>query len=105
MGIKFGVNGVDNAILKFNNVRIPRVNMMNKYNDVDRTGTFRSETKNIGSRFFKVTERLLSGRICIAALCMGGTRGARYVASKYAMERQSIGPEGLSTVPIMNYQL
>ena len=40
MGIKFGVNGVDNAILRFNNVRIPRINMMNKYNDVDRTGTF-----------------------------------------------------------------
>jgi len=84
MGIKFGVNGVDNAVLKFNNVRIPRINMLNKYNDVDKNGNFQSETKNIGSRFFKVTERLLSGRICIAALCMGGTRGALYVAIKYA---------------------
>ena len=42
------------------------------------------KTKNVGSRFFKVTERLLSGRICIAALCLGGTRGALYVAIKYA---------------------
>ena len=103
MGIKFGVNGVDNAVLKFDNVRIPRVNMLNKYCDVDRFGNFKSETKNIGGRFFKVTERLLSGRICIAALCMGGTRGALYLAIKYAQQRKSIGPEGLSTVPIMNY--
>jgi len=40
MGIKFGVNGVDNAILRFTNVRIPRVNMLNKYCDVDANGNF-----------------------------------------------------------------
>ena len=105
MGIKFGANGVDNAILRFKDVRIPRINMMNKYNDVDKNGNFQSETKNIGSRFFKVTERLLSGRICIAALCLGGTRGALYIAIKYAQQRNSIGPDGMSSVPIMNYQL
>jgi len=35
MGYKIGLNGVDNATLKFNNVRIPRVNMMNRFGDVD----------------------------------------------------------------------
>ena len=35
MGIKMGLNGIDNAALKFHSVRIPRVNMMNKYADVD----------------------------------------------------------------------
>lgn len=35
MGVKFGLNGVDNAALKFSKVRIPRENMMNKYADVD----------------------------------------------------------------------
>lgn len=40
MGIKIGVNGVDNAVLRFDNVRIPRVNMMNKYGDVDSNGDF-----------------------------------------------------------------
>jgi len=87
MGIKFGVNGVDNAVLKFDNVRIPRINMMNKYCDVDKNGNFHSETKNIGGRFFKVTERLLSGRICIASIALGGTRGALYIAIKYAQQR------------------
>ena len=105
MGIKIGVNGVDNAILRFTNVRIPRVNILSKYCDVDAEGNFQSAIKKPAARFFAVTERLLSGRVCIAALALGGTRGCLYVAIKYAQQRKSIGPEGLSTVPIMNYQL
>jgi len=38
----------------------------------------------VNARFFAVTERLLSGRICIAALCLGGTRGCLYIAIKYS---------------------
>ena len=105
MGIKIGVNGVDNAIVRFDNVRIPRVNMMTKYCEVDAAGKFVSPYKTNSVRFFKVTERLLSGRICIAAIALGGTRACLWIAVKYAKQRKSIGPEGLSTVPIMNYQL
>lgn len=47
MGVKFGMNGVDNASLKFNNVRVPRINMMNRYGDVNEQGKFTSEVKNI----------------------------------------------------------
>ena len=38
MGVKIGVNGVDNAILRFSKVRIPRVNILSKYCDVDPQG-------------------------------------------------------------------
>jgi len=84
MGIKIGVNGVDNAILRFTNVRIPRVNILSKYCDVDAMGNFQSAIKKPSARFFAVTERLLSGRVCIAGMSLGGTRGALYVAIKYA---------------------
>ena len=84
MGVKFGLNGVDNAALKFNQVRIPRENMMNRYADVDESGNFSSDVDRIPQRFFKVTERLLSGRLCIAAMALGGARGALYIAIKYA---------------------
>ena len=38
MGHKMGLNGVDNAALKYNKVRIPRENMMNRYADVTPEG-------------------------------------------------------------------
>ena len=74
MGVKMGLNGVDNAALKYNNVRVPREFMMNRYADVTPEGVFKSEVKLVPQRFFKVTERLLSGRICIAAMCIGAQK-------------------------------
>ena len=47
MGHKLGVNGVDNAALRYKNVRIPRVNMMNRYADVTEQGEFKSDVKLI----------------------------------------------------------
>ena len=47
MGVKMGQNGVDNAALTFDNVRIPRVNMLNKFTDVDESGKFNSEVKKL----------------------------------------------------------
>jgi acyl-CoA oxidase len=44
MGIKMGLNGVDNGALMFKDVRIPREHMMNRYSDVDALGNFKSET-------------------------------------------------------------
>jgi acyl-CoA oxidase len=38
MGVKLGLNGIDNGRLVFSNVVIPRVNMLNKYNDVTEDG-------------------------------------------------------------------
>ena len=105
MGMKMGMNGVDNGALFFDHVRVPRVNLMNRYSDVDPAGNFTSETANIQSRFFKVTERLLSGRVCIASLCMGASRAVAYIGIKFAMQRLSVGESGKSDTPIFNYQL
>ena len=105
MGHKMGLNGVDNAALMFKNVRIPRVNMMNKFTDVDENGTYSSKFKSIGQRFFGVTERLLSGRICIASMQVGGARACLYIAITYAKKRLAVGPKGESDTPIFYYQL
>jgi len=47
MGVKMGRNGVDNAALFFKNVRIPRVNMLNKFTDVNEKGEFNSAVKRL----------------------------------------------------------
>merc|ERR1719427_600694 len=43
MGYKMGLNGVDNAKLSFDNVRIPREALLNKYSDVNEEGVFSSK--------------------------------------------------------------
>merc|ERR1719342_848621 len=40
MGHKMGLNGVDNAKISFDNVRVPRDNLLNRYSDVDDEGKF-----------------------------------------------------------------
>ena len=103
MGVKMGMNGVDNATLAFDNVRIPRVNMLNKFTDVDENGNYSSPVKNLNNRFFTVTEKLLSGRICIASFCVGSARACLYIAIRYAKQRLTTGPKGESDTPIFNY--
>ncbi|WP_298041354.1 acyl-CoA dehydrogenase family protein, partial [uncultured Microbacterium sp.] len=41
-GLKGGLNGIDNGRLTFDQVRIPRTNLLNKYGDVAADGTYTS---------------------------------------------------------------
>jgi acyl-CoA oxidase len=84
MGVKMGLNGVDNGRLAFNNVRIPRENMLNKLCDVAEDGTVVCDIEKRGQRFFKVTDRLLSGRLCISAMMIGGMKMVLAHTIKYS---------------------
>ncbi len=47
-GLKIGWNGVDNAWIKFNHVRIPRENLLNRFADVSPGGQYTSVLDNPG---------------------------------------------------------
>jgi acyl-CoA oxidase len=54
MGHKMGLNGVDNAKLSFDNVRVPRENLLNRYSDVSADGKFRCHVSPLsGGQFIK----------------------------------------------------
>ncbi len=87
-GYKLGLNGVDNGKIWFNQVKVPRENLLNKYGEIRDDGTYFSSIKNPNKRFFTMLGTLVGGRICVAKGALAGAKMALTIAVKHALNRR-----------------
>ncbi|AHC26456.1 MULTISPECIES: acyl-CoA dehydrogenase family protein [Mycobacteriaceae] len=101
---KGGLPGVDNGRIQFDQVRIPRENLLNKYADVAEDGTYTSPIENKGRRFFTMLGTLIRGRVTVGGSAGAAARVALDIATRYALERRQFeAPGSENEVLIMDY--
>jgi acyl-CoA oxidase len=92
-GYKLGLNGVDNGRIWFDQVRVPRQNLLNRYGNVDVTGTYSSPIKNPAKRFFTMLGTLVGGRVSVPRAGLSAAKSGLAIAIKYALKRRQFAPK------------
>ncbi|WP_343710338.1 acyl-CoA dehydrogenase, partial [Mycobacterium sp.] len=101
---KGGLPGVDNGRIMFDHVRVPRVNLLNKYGDVAPDGTYSSPIDNSNRRFFTMIGTLIRGRVTVGGSAATAAHVALDIATRYALQRRQFsGPDDQHEVLIMDY--
>ncbi|WP_434811414.1 acyl-CoA dehydrogenase family protein [Microbacterium sp. bgisy189] len=103
-GVKGGLNGIDNGRLHFDQVRIPRFNLLNRYGEVAADGSYSSEIPSPGRRFFTMLGALVQGRVSLDGAATVGAALAEYIAVTYANQRRQFDSgAGTEEVVLLDY--
>ena len=103
-GEKMGLNGVDNGRLWFDDVRVPREALLNRYGEVRPDGTYYSSIQNPNRRFFTTIGALVQGRVCISAASISASKSALTIAVRHGLRRRQFGPPDEEEIPILDYR-
>jgi acyl-CoA oxidase len=103
-GPKAGLNGVDNGRLAFNQVRVPRTALLDRYGSIADDGTYTSPIANQSRRFFTMLGNLVQGRISVSGAAVSASKVAVTIAVKYGLvRRQFKAPSSGDEVPILDF--
>jgi acyl-CoA oxidase len=104
-GLKGGLNGIDNGRLHFDQVRIPRTNLLNRYGDVSADGTYSSPIASPGRRFFTMLGTLVQGRVSLDGAAVAASKVALQIAVRYANERRQFNASSATAEEVLlDYQ-
>ncbi|WP_167474714.1 acyl-CoA dehydrogenase [Nocardia arthritidis] len=104
-GLKGGLPGVDNGRIVFDNVRVPRENLLNRYADVAPDGTYSSAIENPSRRFFTTLGTLVRGRVSVGGAAAAGARVALSIAVRYALKRRQFAdPDTGAETLLLDYR-
>jgi acyl-CoA oxidase len=103
-GVKGGLNGIDNGRLHFDQVRVPRENLLNRYGDVAADGTYSSEIASPGRRFFTMLGALVQGRVSLDGAATTAAALGLKIAVTYANQRRQFDSgSGTPEVTLLDY--
>lgn len=105
LGEKLGQNGLDNGFVSFNQVRIPRENLLNRTADVTPVGKYVTPYKDPNKRFGAALGALSGGRVGITSMAVVNLRSCIPIAIRYSAVRQQFGPPGKDEIPVLEYQM
>ena len=104
-GPKIGLNSLDNGFIRFNKVRIPLENLLDKFSKVSEAGVFSSQIKGNFERFgFLLGSIMNRSRIFLCARVNINLLGALTIATRFCFLRRQFGNNNLKQeIPIIEY--
>jgi acyl-CoA oxidase len=94
-GDKMGLQGVDNGRLWFDQVRVPREALLDRFASVAEDGTYTSAIENPDRRFFTMLGTLVQGRVSVGGAAISVSKNALTIAIRHALRRrQFTAPDG-----------
>lgn len=103
-GEKLGLNGVDNGRIWFDNVRVPREALLNRYAEVSPDGRYSSLIENPNKRFFTMLGTLIQGRVSVCGASISASKSALTIAVRYALTRRQFSSPGGAETLLLDYR-
>jgi acyl-CoA oxidase len=103
-GAKLGLDGVDNGRIWFDEVRVPRDALLDRYAEVSQDGVYTSAIESPTKRFFTMLGTLIQGRVSVCGASISATKVALAIAVRHAESRRQFGPPGGEEVVLMDYR-
>lgn len=104
-GYKGGLKGVDNGRIVFDQVRIPRFNLLDRYGAVTAAGEYSSPIDSPGRRFFTMLGTLVQGRVSLDGAAIVASKLALDIAVRYGLERKQFTTvDDINETTLLDYQ-
>ena len=104
-GEKLGLNGVDNGRIRFDDVRVPRQALLDRFAEVSPDGRYTSSIENPNKRFFTMLGTLIQGRVSVSGAALSAAKSALTIATRYALVRRQFGPPaGAEETLLLDYR-
>eukprot|EP00743_Colponemidia_sp_Colp-15_P006276 GILK01006752.1.p1 GENE.GILK01006752.1~~GILK01006752.1.p1 ORF type:complete len:716 (-),score=98.61 GILK01006752.1:237-2384(-) len=105
MGHKLGQNGLDNGFVSFDNYRVSRDALLNRFANVTPDGRYETVVEDPDKRVALFFSALSSGRVMIAYYSTCNLKMAVSIAVRYSACRKQFGPNEPEELPVLEYPL